>query len=72
MSFVESLFDMPESINQSLCDKELLSGPEPPVLLQGALGYFIHGCALNNFQAEILLWHGALLFSSFFLSPPPA
>lgn len=33
MNFVESLFDMSESITQSLCDKVLLSEPEPPVLL---------------------------------------
>lgn len=33
MNVVESLFDMPESITQSLCDKELLSEPEPAVLL---------------------------------------
>lgn len=33
MNVVESLFDMSESITQSICDKELLSEPEPLVLL---------------------------------------
>lgn len=60
MNFVESLFDMSKSITQSLCDKELLSEPEPPSSTRGALGYFIHGGALNNFQAEICLWQGTL------------
>lgn len=38
MNSVESLFDMSESITSSLCDKKLLSGPEPPVLLGEHLG----------------------------------
>lgn len=55
---------MSESVIQSLCYKEVLLGepeppPPPPPVLLGALGYFIHGCALNNFQAEARLWQGA-------------
>lgn len=62
MNFVESLFDMSQSIIQSLCDKELRSEPEPPVLLGERWDISYTVGALDNFQAEILFGR-ALYFS---------
>lgn len=44
---------MSEPITQSLCDKKLLSGPEPPVLLGEKLENVVQGCTLNNFEVEM-------------------
>lgn len=62
MNFVESLFDMSESITQSLCDKELLSEPEPPVLLGERLD-ILYTAVLWIISRQKFFFGKALLFS---------
>lgn len=61
--FCKSLFDMSESITKSLCDKELLSEPEPPLPLRERSG-ILYTPALWIISRQRFFFGKAVYFSS--------